>query len=198
MRATGGNPPNNHHADSTDKCNGKRRRNFPAASFRTNARIGSRPAFAGIILRVVQSNRLIAVFLHADWQMSRITCYLCFWPKALCWCQSITPMATLTKFVFLMHPKEFKREKAATGRLTHLCLTNSEIRCGIEFDRELQMVRAFARESDFGQPTIGGHSQTPRCEGTSRLRLACVITRRCTIVPRTARLQIFLVLHRRI
>lgn len=43
-------------------------------------------------------------------------------------------MATRTKFVFLMHPKEFKDEKAATGRLTHLCLANSEIHMGIAFD----------------------------------------------------------------
>jgi DTW domain-containing protein len=66
--------------------------------------------------------------------MGRITCYRCFWPKALCWCGTVTPMATRTKFVLLMHPKEFKKEKAATGRLTHLCLANSEIHCGIEFD----------------------------------------------------------------
>ena len=66
--------------------------------------------------------------------MSRPTCYRCFWPQAHCWCASITPMATRTKFVFLMHPKEFKREKANTGRLTHLCLANSEIHMGIEFD----------------------------------------------------------------
>lgn len=43
-------------------------------------------------------------------------------------------MATATRFVFLMHPKEFKREKAGTGRLTHLCLANSEIVVGVEFD----------------------------------------------------------------
>jgi DTW domain-containing protein len=65
----------------------------------------------------------------------RVTCYRCFWPKSLCWCESITPMQTRTRFVFLMHPKEFKQEKAATGRLTHLCLTQSEIQGGVEFDR---------------------------------------------------------------
>ncbi len=43
-------------------------------------------------------------------------------------------MATRTHFVFLMHPKEFKQEKAGTGRLTHLCLANSEIQMGVEFD----------------------------------------------------------------
>ncbi len=33
-----------------------------------------------------------------------------------------------------MHPKEFKHEKAATGRLTHLCLRHSEIHCGVGFE----------------------------------------------------------------
>ena len=44
-------------------------------------------------------------------------------------------MPTRTKFVFLMHPYEFKRVKAATGRLTHLCLADSELHVGIGFDR---------------------------------------------------------------
>ena len=66
--------------------------------------------------------------------MSRETCYRCFWPKPLCWCASINPMVTRTRFVFLMHPKEFKQEKAATGRLTQLALPNSVIQMGIGFD----------------------------------------------------------------
>ena len=33
-----------------------------------------------------------------------------------------------------MHPKEYKTEKAATGRFTHLCLKNSEIHMGTDFD----------------------------------------------------------------
>jgi DTW domain-containing protein YfiP len=43
-------------------------------------------------------------------------------------------METRTRFVFLMSPKEFKQEKAGTGRLTHLCLPNSELRMGENFD----------------------------------------------------------------
>ncbi len=66
--------------------------------------------------------------------MSREMCYRCFWPKPLCWCASIQPMETRTKFVFLMHPKEFKKEKANTGRLTHLALAASVIHMGIGFD----------------------------------------------------------------
>lgn len=73
-------------------------------------------------------------------------CYRCFWPKPLCWCGSIVPMATRTRFVFLMHPKEFKHEKAATGRLTHLCLSNSQIRVGTAFEDDDE-VQALIRDA---------------------------------------------------
>lgn len=63
----------------------------------------------------------------------REMCYRCFWPKRLCWCGSLHPMPTRTRFVFLMHPKEYKEEKAGTGRLTHLCLPNSELHMGVAF-----------------------------------------------------------------
>lgn len=43
-------------------------------------------------------------------------------------------MTTRTRFVFLMHPKEYKEEKAATGRLTRLSLAHSELHMGKEFD----------------------------------------------------------------
>lgn len=66
--------------------------------------------------------------------MSRETCYRCFWPQAHCWCATIEPMRTRTRFVLLMHPKEWKREKAATGRLTHLCLADSEAHMALECD----------------------------------------------------------------
>lgn len=56
-------------------------------------------------------------------------------------------MRTATRFVFLMHPKEFKHEKAATGRLTHLCLPNSELHVGVGFD---------------GDDTVQGLLQDPR------------------------------------
>jgi DTW domain-containing protein YfiP len=50
-------------------------------------------------------------------------------------------METRTKFLILMHPKEFKQEKAGTGRLTHLCLANSEIHMGIGFDDHAEVQR---------------------------------------------------------
>lgn len=66
--------------------------------------------------------------------MARKMCYRCFWPEALCWCATLQPMETRTRFAFLMHPKEFKQEKAGTGRLTHLCLPHSSLHMGLGFD----------------------------------------------------------------
>src|SRR5215467_10576757 len=74
-------------------------------------------------------------------QGARPMCYRCFWPQANCWCGSIQAMETRTKFLILMHPKEFKQEKAGTGRLTHLCLANSEIHMGIGFDDHAEVQR---------------------------------------------------------
>lgn len=77
--------------------------------------------------------------------MSGGRCYRCFWPKSLCWCDSIQPMPTRTKLVFLMHPKEFKDQRTGTGRLTHLCLADSELFMGIGFD-EHEPVQALIRD----------------------------------------------------
>lgn len=71
-------------------------------------------------------------------------CYRCFWPTDQCWCASIPEIPTHTRFIILMHPKEFKQEKAGTGRLTHLSLPNSEIQVGVEFDDHPAVQRILA------------------------------------------------------
>jgi len=76
-------------------------------------------------------------------------CYRCFWPKALCWCPSLVPMPTQTRFVFLLHPKEFKEEKAGTGRLTHLCLPNSELHMGKGFDEHEAVQAVLSNPKNF-------------------------------------------------
>jgi len=61
-------------------------------------------------------------------------CYRCARPLSSCLCQFIRPMPTRSKIVLLMHPQEYRHKKSATGRLTQLCLADSEIQVGIEFD----------------------------------------------------------------
>jgi DTW domain-containing protein YfiP len=100
--------------------------------------------------------------------MPRETCYRCFWPRPLCWCSSIAPIATRTRFVLLMHPKEFKQEKAGTGRLTHLCLANSEIRVGVEFDRDAALQALIADPENYVALLYPG----PQAQNLSRGDLA--------------------------
>jgi len=64
---------------------------------------------------------------------TRATCYHCYRPMNLCMCASVNPISTNTKFVILMHPKEFKKTKNGTGRLTHLSLPNSELYIDVDF-----------------------------------------------------------------
>ncbi|WP_373070061.1 tRNA-uridine aminocarboxypropyltransferase [Sulfurimonas sp.] len=63
----------------------------------------------------------------------REKCYKCYRPKSSCMCSYIEPFDTNTKFVILMHPKEFKKVKNNTGFFTHLTLKNSEVFIGIDF-----------------------------------------------------------------
>ena len=48
-------------------------------------------------------------------------------------CKYIKPIDTNTKFVILMHPKEYRKTKNGTGHFTHKNLNNSELFIGINF-----------------------------------------------------------------
>lgn len=64
---------------------------------------------------------------------ARAKCYTCYRPMSSCLCAEVKPIPTRTKFVILMHPKEFKKTKNGTGRLTHLSLPNSELYIDVDF-----------------------------------------------------------------
>lgn len=63
----------------------------------------------------------------------RQTCYTCFRPISTCLCKDIIPINTGIKFVVLIHPKEARKQKTGTGRLTTLSLKDSELITGINF-----------------------------------------------------------------
>lgn len=60
-------------------------------------------------------------------------CYRCFKPESACLCKYTKEIDVGIKFVFLMHPKEFKRQRTGTGNLSHITLKNSEIIVGLNF-----------------------------------------------------------------
>ena len=52
-----------------------------------------------------------------------------------CVCEHLHPFETDSRFIILMHPMEFKKEKVGTGRFSHLILKNSEILVDVGFDQ---------------------------------------------------------------
>ena len=65
----------------------------------------------------------------------RELCFKCLRPKEFCYCTYISPVDAGIKFVFLMHPKEAKRQRTGTGRLAALSLPKSEIITGVDFSK---------------------------------------------------------------
>ncbi|MFT5886584.1 MAG: DTW domain-containing protein YfiP [Arcticibacterium sp.] len=67
-------------------------------------------------------------------------------PSGSCICEHINPFQTKTRFVILMHPKEYKKEKNGTGHMTKLQLENSEIIVGIDFTNNERVNEILANE----------------------------------------------------
>ena len=77
---------------------------------------------------------------------TRIECYKCMRPSSTCICKHISPFQTKTRFIILMHPKEYKKEKNGTGHMTNLQLENSEIIVGVDFTNNKRVNEILAKE----------------------------------------------------
>ena len=66
-------------------------------------------------------------------------CYKCFKPASNCLCRFTKELDPGVKFVFLMHPKEAKRNRTGTGQLAHISLKDSEIIQGLDFSQNTRL-----------------------------------------------------------
>lgn len=66
-------------------------------------------------------------------------CYKCFKPASNCLCRFTRELNPGVKFVFLMHPKEAKRNRTGTGQLAHISLKDSEIIQGLDFSQNARL-----------------------------------------------------------
>jgi len=64
-------------------------------------------------------------------------------------CEHFEHIDTNTKFVVLMHPKEFKKVKNNTGHFTHKSLNNSELFIGIDFSEHSRINEIIATHDSF-------------------------------------------------
>jgi len=78
----------------------------------------------------------------------RTKCYQCMRPSITCVCKHTSPIQTNTRFIILMHPKEYKKEKNGTGHMTNLQLDNSEIIVGVDFTNHDRVNEILADETN--------------------------------------------------
>lgn len=76
----------------------------------------------------------------------RIKCYKCMRPSSTCICKHISSFHTKTRFIILMHPKEYKKERNGTGYMTNLQLENSEIIVGVDFTNNTRVNEILTKE----------------------------------------------------
>lgn len=79
----------------------------------------------------------------------REECYKCYRPKSSCMCEHFEHIDTQTRFVVLMHPKEFKKVKNNTGHFTHQTLNNSELFVGIDFSNHRRINEIIATHESY-------------------------------------------------
>jgi DTW domain-containing protein YfiP len=78
----------------------------------------------------------------------RSMCHACRRPRALCYCPLIAPFASEPRFVILSQPREAKH-RLGTGRMAHLCLSNSLLLEGVDFSRDLRVNRELGDSGRF-------------------------------------------------
>lgn len=76
-------------------------------------------------------------------------CYRCYKPENSCLCKYTKELDTGIKFVFLMHPKEAKRQRTGTGNLSHISLKDSEIIVGLDFLQNRRLTQLLEDKSYF-------------------------------------------------
>ncbi len=65
-------------------------------------------------------------------------CLQCRRRLRTCICEFLKPFDTESRFIILMHPMEYKKEKVGTGRFSHMILKNSLIFVDVNFDQHVE------------------------------------------------------------
>ena len=73
----------------------------------------------------------------------RETCDRCWRPRPACYCAHLPSIATKTRLVLLQHPRE-REVPIGTARMASLCLENSELHVGIDWNDSAPLKRALS------------------------------------------------------
>ncbi len=78
----------------------------------------------------------------------RDLCFRCLRAQEVCFCAQIKPFVAGPQIVILIHPKE-RRKRIGTGRMAHLCISNSRLFEGICFTEDARVKALLADERYF-------------------------------------------------
>jgi len=91
---------------------------------------------------------------------SRKTCKNCLRPLSVCYCDALVRVANQIKVLIIQHPLE-KKHPFNTGRIAHLCLSNSELLIKETFS-QLEMELILSTPSTLLYPSLSWLLQTVR------------------------------------
>jgi DTW domain-containing protein YfiP len=114
----------------------------------------------------------------------RRLCRTCLQPDFGCYCAQVRRFDPGMKFAILIHPIEFHR-RIATGRLSHLCLENSELIMGHDFSADVRVNALLADRRWFPVLLYPG--------GASRNLTPMTGVERAALLPRDRRPLVFVV-----
>lgn len=78
-----------------------------------------------------------------------VRCQNCFRPMDFCLCPYTCEIDSGVKFVFLTHPKEYRKQRTGTGRLSKISLKDSEILVGVDFSENVRLCSLLRDENYF-------------------------------------------------
>lgn len=99
----------------------------------------------------LQSFKIRREILQKESKQYRTQCSHCLQPEFGCYCQYVQKFDPKIKFVILIHPIERKR-RIATGRMSHLCMENSELIVGQNYSRNSKVNQIL--ENPLYQPMV--------------------------------------------
>lgn len=118
-------------------------------------------------LKTYQANRASRLEALADARsQGRAICRRCRKSAGTCYCARIKPFATGARFVILIHPKEH-RKRVGSGRLTHLCISNSTLLEGVDFTRNATVNEILADPASFPVVLYPGPKAVDITEGAA-------------------------------
>lgn len=100
----------------------------------------------------------------------RELCLNCRQPESGCYCEHVHAFDPKIKFMILIHPLEVKR-RIATGRMSSLCLTGSELIRGTEYSQDTQVNGVLDNPNHHCVVLYPGQSSVNLTHATSEARL---------------------------